>query len=128
LGWHFEEGIAEPAVAVRLGKVLAFAMLEDTSGIKARIYRIMTADTSAKTADGLGPGSFVQQMIAHWGTPKLGSAECALYASWPAHSHVSWIVQFPRAWDCSRLETFVVDSAPVHLPRDLRVGIAILGK
>src|SRR2546422_6197482 len=57
LGWHFEEGIAEPAAAVRLGKVLALAILEDTSGIKARIYRIMTADTSAKTPDGIGPGS-----------------------------------------------------------------------
>jgi hypothetical protein len=113
---------------VRLGKVLAFAMLEDTSGVKARIYRIMTADTSAKTPDGLGPGSLVQQMIAAWGTPTLGAAECALYASWPARSHLSWIVEFPRAWDCSRLEAFVVDSAPDHLPGELRVGIAILGK
>jgi len=128
LGWHFEEGIAEPAAAVRLGKVLALAILEDTSGIKARIYRIMTADTSAKTPDGIGPGSLVHQMIAAWGRPKLGAAECALYSSWPAHPHLSWILEFPRAWDCSRLEAFVVDSAPEHLPRDLRAGIVILGK
>ena len=128
LGWHFEEGIAEPAAAVRLGRVLAFAMLEDTSGTKARVYRIMTADTNARTSDGLGPGSLVHEMIAAWGTPKLGAAECALYASWPARPYVSWILEFPRTWDCSRLEAFVVDSVPTHLPRDLRAGIAIVGK
>jgi hypothetical protein len=128
LGWHFEEGIAEPGAAVRLGKVLAFAMFEDTSGAKAHVYRIMTADSSARTSDGFGPGSLVHQMINAWGTPKLGVAECALYASWPKQSHVSWILAFPHTWDCSRLEAFVADSAPAHLPRDLRAGIAIVGK
>ena len=103
-------------------------MLEDTAGIKARIYRIMTADTTARTSDGFGPGSLIHKMIAAWGTPTLGAAECALYASWPRRSHISWIVEYPQNWDCTKLERFVVDSAPNHLPASLRAGIAILAK
>src|SRR2546425_8704059 len=56
-GWHIEEGIPEPGIAVRLGRVLALVILRDTVGSKAVAYRILIADSAARTPDGLGPGS-----------------------------------------------------------------------
>jgi hypothetical protein len=125
-GWRIEEGIPEPGVAVRLGQVLALIILRDTVGSKAVAYRILVADTTARTPDGLGPGSRLSDMIAAWGPPKLDAAECSLYAWFPTRAHLSWIMEFPRGWDCSRLESFVTDSAPGRLPGDLRAGFAIL--
>jgi len=127
-GWHFEEGIAEPGLAIRLGRVLALTMLRDTLGSKAVAYRILIADTSARTIEGLGPGSRLTEMIAAWGPPHIDAAECSLYAWFSTRAHLSWIMEFPRGWDCSHLERFVTDSAPSRLPGTLRAGLAILSQ
>ena len=128
LGWHWEEGIPEPGAVVRLGRVLALALLQDTTGPKAVVYRILIADSNAKTVEGIGPHSRLGDMIKAWGVPKLGAAECALYASFETRPHLSWIMEFPSKWDCGRLERFVTDSSPDHLSPDLRAGIAILAR
>jgi|SRR5690349_22375853 len=128
LGWHWEEGIPEPTAAVRLGSVLAFAILQDTAAAKAVVYRVLIADSSARTVEGIGPGSRLSEMIRAWGLPKLGAAECSLYAWFDARPHLSWIMEFPSKWDCGRLERFVADSTADHLPSELRAGMAILGR
>ena len=127
-GWHWEEGIPEPALAIPLGRSVALAMLKDTIGPKAVVYRILVADSGVRTKEGIGPGSRLRSMTAVWGLPKMGAAECALYVWFDSQPHISWIMQFPPNWDCSRLENFVADSSSAKLPLDLRAGIGILAK
>jgi hypothetical protein len=127
-GWHWEEGIPEPALAIRLGSSIVLAALTDTAGPKAAVYRILLADSTIKTREGIGPNSQIKDMIASWGTPRMGVAECSLYVWFDARPHISWITYFPQGWDCDRLERFVADSSATHLPRDLRVGLGILAK
>jgi hypothetical protein len=127
-GWHWEEGIPEPVLAIRLGSSLVLAALTDTAGPKAVVYRILIADSTIKTRDGLGPQSQLKDMIHRWGTPQMGAAECALYVWFDALPHISWITNFPSGWDCEKLEAFVDDSSAARLPGDLRVGLGILAK
>jgi len=127
-GWRWEEGLPEPAVAIRLGWAVAFAIFKDTAGPKALVYRILISDSAVKTKEGIGPGSTLRAMMANWGTPRMGAAECSLYVWFDARPHISWIMQFPRNWDCSKLEDFVADSAASHLPPDLQAGIGILAQ
>ncbi len=127
-GWHWEEGIPEPALAIPLGRSVALAMLQDTAGPKAVVYRILVADSGVRTKEGIGPGSSLRYMTAAWGLAKMGAAECALYVWFDSLPHLSWIMEFPPNWDCSRLENFVADSSSAKLPPDLRAGIGILAK
>ena len=127
-GWHLEEGNAEPAVAVRLGRIVAEAILEDTIPPKDRIYRILVADSALRTADGIGPGSHVLDAPRAWGTPHFGAAECSLYVWFDRVAHVSWIAEFPRDWDCTMLDRFATDSTNRRIPSQLRLGLAILGR
>jgi len=120
-----DEGIPEPAIAVRLGEVVVRAVFEDTLPSSA-IYRIELSDGAVRTEDGFGPGSLVADMIDAWGEPEFWVAECVLWMWFSNRPGLSWRVGLGRQWDCVELARREYTGDLAQLPPGARVIEAIL--
>jgi hypothetical protein len=100
--WHWEEGVPQPAIALNVGGALLRVLLEDSLPTSV-VDRVLSSDSSARTAKSIGPGSTIADVEHAYGRLKFETAKCAIYASSPAHAGVSWIVTTPAGWDCEDL-------------------------
>lgn len=120
-----DEGIPEPAVAVRLGDAVAVAVLKDTISTSL-IYRVRVVSEAARTEEGFGPGTRVTEIIDRWGEPEFGVAECVLYMWFPARPGLSWRLRLASEGDCVDLAEFERTGDVGELLRGARVQEAIL--
>ncbi|MCA9466104.1 MAG: signal peptidase I [Nitrospira sp.] len=124
-GKYWSEGMATPAVLLRLGEAsLMIEFSDDTPNDQSKIWRV-TTDSPVRTTDGFGPGSLLSDMVKAWGKPSFGVGECELFAWFSTRNGLSFRVNLPdtQDWGCfamSRLK----DSA--LLPKDARVGKVLL--
>ena len=120
-----DEGIPEPAVAVRLGDAVAIAVLTDTISTSL-IYRVRVVTEAARTEEGFGLGTLATEIIDMWGEPEFGVAECVLYMWFPARPGLSWRLRLGSEWDCVDLAEFERTGDVGELLRGAKVQEAIL--
>ena len=117
-----DEGMPEPAVAVRVGAATVFAVLEDTLP-SSPVYRIYSADSMSQTTKGLGPGVTLRSLEEAYGSPQFQSAECRIYVYFPGQAGISWTLEIPKAanWECDAVEALNTDRTR-RPPAESRVG------
>ena len=96
-----DEGVPQPALALRAGGSVIRVMLEDTLP-GSRVERLLTTSVLAQTVEGIGPGRTLDDLERVYGPLTFGNAECAIYAWTERLPGVSWILTFPPGWDCIR--------------------------
>ena len=122
--YQWAEGVPLPAVAVRVSGALLRIEVSDTTR-EALVRRVLTYDEVAATADGIGPGRTLAVLTATQGSLRFGSAECAVYAWSNSLPGVSWVLEFPSAWDCLMAESVNETGGPIP-PRDTKLAMAIV--
>jgi hypothetical protein len=117
--WHWNEGAPTPAIALRVANALVRVLVDDTLPTSA-IDRLLSSDSTARTAQGIGPRSTLAALDRAHGPLRFQIAECAIHASAPRRPGMSWILALPHGWDCSDLDAVEQgkrrppDSARVH--------------
>ncbi len=123
-GWYWEEGIPNPAFAVWLGKALVIATITDST-TNARVFVAQTSSRTARTSNGIGPGSLLRTAEAAWGKGSLDEAECQLTVSFYSQPGLAWTVTIPSHWECGKAEGGASTNV---LPRVTRLEVARLYK
>jgi hypothetical protein len=113
-----DEGIPEPAVALLVEGGLIRVTFADTLPASL-VQRVFTGALRARTAAAVGPGSTIAELERAYGPLSFATAECAIYAWSPRMSGVSWVLQFPTGWDCTRAAR--VDSGEEKPPGTTRI-------
>lgn len=124
-GKYWSEGMATPAVLLRLGEAsLMIEFSDDTPNDQSKIWRV-TTDSPVRTTDGFGPGSLLSDMIRAWGKPSFGVGEVELFAWFSTRKGLSFRVDLPdtESWDCFAMGQ-LEDAA--LLPKGTRVGTVLL--
>lgn len=96
-----QEGQYYHALAVRVGAAELRVAIDGDSA-SALVYRVRTDAPSARTMEGLGPGSLVSAIASTYGPLTYGVGECALVAWGERLPGVSWTIGYPDDWSCSQ--------------------------
>lgn len=105
VGWDWgAEAIPEPAFAVRVGPSVVVAVLTDTLPT-ARIYRLVTYSTAARTSVGAHVGMSIDSLVTLYGAVTFDEYECGLFANFASLKHMGFALTLPSspAPDCGSL-------------------------
>ena len=124
LHWRYDDGFYVPAVMARLGRAVIVAT---TTGIddNASLSRI-EVHSSAKTADGIGPGSSLAELQRVFGTPTWKREQCGVSATFDSHPGLLVHIQLPEntreTWTCADIRDFGRGPDFSKFPRGSTVG------
>ncbi len=128
LVWDWgDEGVPEPAMVVHLGAGVVDVAFEDTLP-DSRAYRLVTADTVFRTAEGIGPGHHFGELLRAYGPPDtLAEAECVLYAAYARMPALTWRLHLGDNVACEEVVR-IADSGDARLiPRGALLESVLLG-
>jgi hypothetical protein len=115
-GWDWgDEGVPEPALAVRLGSMVVVATMEDTT-LTARVVILGTGSPGSVNSEGVRIGMPMDSVPARLGSPQLIENDCALYATFAGHPRLGMRLTHPEGADCGDLAP-----RPPRLPHGSRV-------
>ena len=122
--WHRDNGQYIPALAVKLGDA---PLLLDASGTMADAVVIrITALSGARTAQGIGPGSALADVLRAYGPPTWRRDQCAVDATFESRPGLVVHVTFPEngsdAYTCEDIRRFGTGNDFSHFPRGAKVG------
>ena len=123
-GWDWgDEGIPEPVADVRLGRMKVTIAFRDTLRTSVAT-RIWSEDSSARTAEGIGPGILLSRAIDAYGVPTLYAVECVLWAEFPKAKGLGWRLRTGLG-DCVRLNDFDGTQKADSLPGSTQIHTII---
>src|SRR5918992_4555019 len=94
------EGIPKPMLVVGLGSAIVELTLEDTLA-SSRVVNVRISHPRATTAEGVGPGSTLADLVRAYGPARFDEAECVLYATFGRADGLSFRLQLPRPFACT---------------------------
>lgn len=115
-----DEAIPAPVLIVRFGLTrfeLAFA---DTLS-KSALTSIIARDTSARTREGIGPGSLFTDLTAAYGKPTLEEGECVLNVIFASHPGLSFRLDTAKQLSCEDIPDIATRNDVSRLPTITRV-------
>jgi hypothetical protein len=121
-GWDWgDEGVPAPAVAVRLCDAVVTAELDSTLAT-SRVRAVTVEHGSARTPEGLGPGSTLGEMTRAWGAPRLIEGECVIEAAFPGREGLVWRLSIPGRPNCAQVGEIARANAADRLPPETMVS------
>jgi hypothetical protein len=118
-----DEAIPEPALVVRLGDAVVQLTLEDTLA-SSRVVDVRTSDPRARTAEGVGPGSSLGDLVRVYGPARFEEAECVLYVAFDRAEAMSFRLRLPRAFECTDVAR--LPDTQQSVPTEARVQAVIV--
>jgi hypothetical protein len=94
-----DEGIPEPMLVVVLGGAIVELTFEDTLAASRVVY-VRVSDPRVRTAEGVGAGSMLGELVRAYGAPRFEEAECVLYATFARAVGLSFRLRLPKAFEC----------------------------
>lgn len=125
--WLHLEGTPAPALLTRLGEVHVLIEMSDTTS-KGTIHRVSTASRAARTADGVGPGMPVADVLARWPDLRVVAGE-GVFGLPGAHPGISLRLVIPEGapeGDSGATERALRSGDPGALPDGTTVDVVLL--
>jgi hypothetical protein len=124
LGWVWtHDGSALPALATRLGSAIVVALLTDTVAA-AIVAEAMTADLG--TAEGIGSGSSLDDVVAVYGEGELVAGDCELEVIFDARPGLSFVLHSPAALlTCEEVTEIADENTFDRVPPDALVAYIV---
>ena len=96
-GWQMPEGMPTPVAITRLGEATFLLVFSDTLPTSP-IYAIETSHPSARTAEGVGPGTSARELAERWPDVHVAFGE-GVFALSETHEGISLGLSFPEPFD-----------------------------
>ena len=98
-----DEGIRSPVLIVQFGTMTVRIALEDTLST-SHVTSLLSVDSTARTREGVGPGSTVAALERAYGALKYVEGECAVFATLPRTPGISFRLDLLKNFKCGSLE------------------------
>jgi hypothetical protein len=114
-GWDRGDGPPIPTLAVRLGASVTIALMLDTVA-DARVAQVESAELA--TAEGMGAGTSLEELLATYGDGLLVERDCAVEIEFAALRGVSFMLAMPPGGGvaCDEIPDIVEENAIDLLP------------
>ncbi len=129
LVWDWgHEGVPEPVMVVHLGAGVVHVAFEDTLP-ESRVYRLLTADSVFRTAEGVGPGSHFGDLLRAYGPPdSFEEAECVLFVAYTRMPALAWRLHLGNNVACEEVARIAGTRDASPIPRSALVESVTLGR
>jgi hypothetical protein len=95
-----DEAVLKPVLVVHLGGAIVELAFEDTLAA-SRVVNARVSHPRARTAEGVGPGSTLGDLVRAYGPARIDEAECVLYATFERAEGLSFRLWLPRRFECT---------------------------
>ena len=118
-----DEGIPAPMLVVGLGGAIVELIFEDTLA-SSRVVSLRITHPRARTAEGVGPGSTLGDLVRTYGPARFEEAECVLYASFARAEGLSFRLRLPKPFDC--IDVTRLGESQRGVPAEARVHAVVV--
>jgi hypothetical protein len=119
-----DEAIPQPLLVVHLGGAIVELTFEDTLA-SSSVVNLRISHPRARTAEGVGPGSTLGDLVRAYGPARFDEAECVLYATFGRAEGLSFWLWLPRPFECTDVTRLAESQRGV--PSDARVQAVVVG-
>jgi hypothetical protein len=95
-----DEASPQPLLVVHLGGAIVELTFEDTLA-SSRVVNLRISHPGARTAEGVGPGSTLGDLMRAYGPARFAEAECVLYATFERAEGLFFRLRLPRPFECT---------------------------
>jgi hypothetical protein len=117
------EPIPEPMLVVHLGGAIVELTFEDTLA-SSRVVNVRISHPRARTAEGVGAGSTLGDLVRAYGPARFEEGECVLYATFERAEGLSFQLRLPRPFECTDVTRLAQSQRGV--PSEARVQTVVV--
>ena len=95
-----------------------------TRSASSRVVNLRISHPRARTAEGVGPGSTLGDLVRAYGPARFDEAECVLYATFERAEGLSFRLWLPRPFECTDVTRLAESQRGV--PSEARVQTVVV--
>lgn len=118
-----DEAAPLPLLVVQLGGAIVELTFEDTLA-SSRLVNLRISHPAARTAEGVGTGSTLGDLVRAYGRARFAEAECALYATFERAEGLSFRLRLPSPFECTDVTRLAESQRGV--PSEARVETVVV--